>query len=804
MTRDSVGREPVRALRGSTVPALLGLVIASILGLQSAAAATTNAERLTLTARVWGLAKYRHPDVTACRRQWDQVLLDALPGIEAATDDVAFDQKIAGLLAAAGAIPGRTPDAQTPAWIAQTPLSAATKATLAAIAANHPASQCYVQPADQTLEADFSRDIAFNDAPLTRGIRLLGSFRFWNDAEYFFAYKDLIGKPWEDALKQHVLAIADAPDAVAYAIAMRKFTSELNDSHGFFYSPTIPEYFVPPFFAHFVENKVMVLATLPAATGVQVGDEVVAVNDEEIANALSRWDALSFGSNPTARRFNALQFALGADSSPHHYTLQRPDGTRYALTIRPSNAFHDALHYGPGPSWRTVPASAGRSCSGAVVNLGTVQENDIAPLLGSLRDVDLLVLDSRVYPDDYMAISQLLDAVLTQRPYPVAYWTPNYTDPGVYRPVTDDEMGTIGNAPIDFHGRIQVLVDEESLSQSEFWAMLFQAHPRTLVFGSQTAGADGEVVFAQLPGSQSTAFSSNRIRYRNGRQSQRVGIVPDVAVTPTIAGVRAGHDEVLDAALDCRWKTESPLPRRPRSGLYGTPVRMGEGVEIQKLGDTYAGYVYAYDDQGFPEWAMSTTRFESGVWNDGLLRFAPDGSHAAAGKLALDFQRGPYEMECAVADQSSVPGSGRAILKWPPQDDGKNLCVGPVVYGDTSPYSGLWAGAQGEVSWGLSLHHTGSVLVVFLYAYDGHGKPRWMGGSATWDGHGEVHVKIQRSKGVCHSCVAHPVEIEEAGEIVLSLPDATHGVHAGNWANVDVTFHDGHRLRRQRMPLNHL
>ncbi len=39
------------------------------------------------------------------------------------------------------------------------------------------------------------------------------------------------------------------------------------------------------------------------------------------------------------------------------------------------------------------------------------------------------------------------------------------------------------------------------------------------------------------------------VRHADGRQLQRVGLRPDVPVQPTIAGVRAGRDEVLDAAL---------------------------------------------------------------------------------------------------------------------------------------------------------------------------------------------------------------------------------------------------------------
>ena len=70
----------------------------------------------------------------------------------------------------------------------------------------------------------------------------------------------------------------------------------------------------------------------------------------------------------------------------------------------------------------------------------------------------------------------------------------------------------------------------------------------TLV-GSQTAGADGNVSFITLPGSVQTYFSGLGVYFPDGTNTQRIGIVPDVEVHPTIAGVQAGVDEVLQRAL---------------------------------------------------------------------------------------------------------------------------------------------------------------------------------------------------------------------------------------------------------------
>ena len=69
------------------------------------------------------------------------------------------------------------------------------------------------------------------------------------------------------------------------------------------------------------------------------------------------------------------------------------------------------------------------------------------------------------------------------------------------------------------------------------------------MIGSQTMGADGNVSSIRLPGGISTRFSGLGVFYPDGAPTQRVGILPDIVVKPTIQGLREGRDEVLEAAV---------------------------------------------------------------------------------------------------------------------------------------------------------------------------------------------------------------------------------------------------------------
>ena len=79
--------------------------------------------------------------------------------------------------------------------------------------------------------------------------------------------------------------------------------------------------------------------------------------------------------------------------------------------------------------------------------------------------------------------------------------------------------------------------------------MLIQAVINTTIVGSQTAGADGDIAIFTFPGGYETAFSGHGIFYPDGRETQRIGIVPDIKITQTIDGIRNGKDEILDRAI---------------------------------------------------------------------------------------------------------------------------------------------------------------------------------------------------------------------------------------------------------------
>jgi C-terminal processing protease CtpA/Prc len=155
-----------------------------------------------------------------------------------------------------------------------------------------------------------------------------------------------------------------------------------------------------------------------------------------------------------------------------------------------------------------------------------------------------LIIDIRSYPAEFIlfALGQLLVEKATE--------FSRFTISDLSNPRAFHWTSTTSLIPQQPHysGTVVVLVDEVSLSQAEYTAMAFRA-AGAIVIGSTTAGADGDVSEIPLPGGLRTAISGIGVFYPDKKPTQRVGIIPDITVRPTIAGIRSGRDEVLEVAI---------------------------------------------------------------------------------------------------------------------------------------------------------------------------------------------------------------------------------------------------------------
>jgi hypothetical protein len=198
------------------------------------------------------------------------------------------------------------------------------------------------------------------------------------------------------------------------------------------------------------------------------------------------------------------------------------------------------------PHWKLLRADVG------YVDLRLLRVPEIPAMFRDLAKTRALVFDMRGYPQ---GLFWTLTPWLNQRKaeYGAQVLRPLVTgEQGEGGQYSERFLHRIQQLPKDaavYPGKVIVLIDYRAISQAEHTWLMLEAAAGAKFVGSPTHGANGDVTAMRVPGGLRLWFTGQEMRHLDGRQLQRVGVQPDRSVRPTIAGVRAGRDEVLEEAL---------------------------------------------------------------------------------------------------------------------------------------------------------------------------------------------------------------------------------------------------------------
>ena len=524
-------------------------------------------DNLAVLGRVWGFVKYYHPAVARGDYNWDAEMLRVLPKVLNAKTKDERSAVLGAWLAGLGAVPAcatcREPKpadvrlAADLAWLTdQSQLSPALSQQLVYLRNNrNQGPHYYVRSAPNIGNPLFLHEEPYG-SPATpdAGLRLLALYRYWNMIAYFFPYRYAIGEDWQRVLPEFIPQFAAARTDEQYRLAALAIIARIHDTHANVYGSDkiLAAYrgtLHAPVQVRFVEGQAVVTdyfhETLGPATGLQKGDVVLAVDGAQVADMVKARRPLAPASNePTQLRNIARDLLRG--SSDKATLLVRRAGREFPVTVArvPAAQLNLLLNNGTpdpkAPFWKMLPDNIG------YLSLGTIKQAELPAAMAQLENTKGLVIDIRNYPAEFVVFS--LTKYLSARPVPfVRFSEPQPTYPGVF--LHTPVLSVPGTKALPYAGKVVILVNELSQSQSEYTTMALRAVPGAKVVGSTTAGADGNVSTIILPGYVTTMISGLGVYYPDGRETQRVGIVPDVVVQPTIAGVQAGRDEVLERAV---------------------------------------------------------------------------------------------------------------------------------------------------------------------------------------------------------------------------------------------------------------
>jgi C-terminal processing protease CtpA/Prc len=299
-----------------------------------------------------------------------------------------------------------------------------------------------------------------------------------------------------------------------------------------------------PVIITFVEDKAVVTSyehpERGPKTGLKKGDIITAINGKSVENIIKEELPFTPASNYSTQLRNIS------------YQLLRTNDTVINITYQREKTIHTTGITCYPFDWENQYKSSKDTCFKYLtpdigyIYPGTVKNEYLPAVMAGFMKTKGIIIDFRCYPAD--SLFRVLPEYLLPEPTPFSRFTSvNPTLPGLF---VYDSCSKVGKKNRDcYKGKIVIIVNETTQSSAEYSTMAFRVTPGAKVLGSTTAAADGNVSKFYLPGGILTGMSGLGVYYPNGRETQRVGIIPDITIRPTIQGIIEGRDELLEKAI---------------------------------------------------------------------------------------------------------------------------------------------------------------------------------------------------------------------------------------------------------------
>jgi carboxyl-terminal processing protease len=559
-------------------------------------------ERLFYTCKAWGHFKYYHSELAKGSVNWDEALIEAIDGIKESEDNAAFNEVLLAMFNKAGemeistnsipVIPDSLNNNLVRDWIYNPIFSDFVQSVLDTISQRFTPQYNVLVSSGSGGQPGFNLDDSYYSGSKypEENIRLLGLFRYWNIIHYFFPYKSIMDQNWDSTLVEFIPPIANAKDALNYHLVFKQLTTRIVDSHASFSSSTYSEWrgkSYPPFSVRYIENEMVVTKVLNTVSSVKVGDVIKNMDGHDIYLLRDSLRRFAHGSNDIYIENQLNEIIMYGGYGGFSITVDDGNEVHSEQLVR-NTINDDLLSITAGPIWRDTTIFD--NCNYGIVDMGRLKPNDVSLMFEELWDSDVIILDIRNYPNGtlYNLLQYLVDSniqgvnfTIPDRYYPGAlFWSFQTLDGG------SEDL---------YQGEIIILFDERTISHAEFTCMYLERVPASTKIGSQTAGADGNVSSIYLPGGISTYATFLGTYYPDFKATQRIGIVPDYLVEPTIVGIREGRDEVLDFALKC--DIVNSIELKPTVGINIYPNPANNELRIEMEGDNIESF-QIFDVQG--------------------------------------------------------------------------------------------------------------------------------------------------------------------------------------------------------------
>ncbi|KFF18020.1 S41 family peptidase [Chryseobacterium sp. JM1] len=538
----------------------ISLFILFFFSLHFSAQLLSETQKLESLCKVWGFLKYYHPRVAKGDFEWDQELVKKIEEVESIKDKDQLNELYFNWINNLGKVDEckkcskedkvkvyflRNFDLN---WMNDQHLFTEKVSRQLSFIQNNRnlGSNHYIGNGGKKVY--FKNENSYGSKFTSKQISLLELFRYWNLVEYFFPYKYLTDQNWNDVLTEMIPKFLSVNNEESYHLTLAELVTKVDDSHAFLYSPLINANLYGrrkvPVEYMYAEGKLVVTKILTTKlseqTPLKKGDVIYDVNGRTIPQMVNSLGKYVPTSNSWGKITKVKNLLLFSNNDSVTVKIER-EGQNLSLSIK-TYLLKDIVWEKPSAiqKWKFLDADQ----KIGYVNMGIIEKSDLDDMYRELKSAKSIIFDLRNYPKQ--TIFPLSRMILPEKSI---YYQFNFPETD-YLSKFYSAKNTIGRKNPDYYkGNVVVLADENTQSQAETTTMMFKQHPKAKVIGSNTSGANGDIIRFKIA-DLDTCFTGLGAYYPDGRETQRIGIIPDIVVKPTVKGILEGKDEVLERALE--------------------------------------------------------------------------------------------------------------------------------------------------------------------------------------------------------------------------------------------------------------
>ena len=382
-------------------------------------------------------------------------------------------------------------------------------------------------------------DFAFGDLP----VRLAAVASAWGTLSLFYPYFADQHIEWLGALAPALVEAAAAPDGAELRVALNHLLVSLHDGQARVAHPAVSATgYLPIAFRRFGDRIVVTGGAPEYLAGITPGSELITLDGVPAVQAYDRVAAQVSPSTAGLRaHLTAVRLSAGPPGTFHRVRLRTRDGREmervFPLVSRElyDHVVRDAR-----------PASGSELVSGIYyIDFDALPLDAWTQLLPTLARARALVFDFRGYTlgAGFVALAHLTDREID---------SPMWQVPVLPNPGAPAYLGTRWSLrPLlpRLTAPVVALLDGQTVSADETVLQFIHDHQLGLLVGEPSAGTNGNDSTFRVPGGYEIRFTAMRVANRDGTTIQGRGIAPHKVVHPTLEGVRAGRDEILEAAV---------------------------------------------------------------------------------------------------------------------------------------------------------------------------------------------------------------------------------------------------------------